>query len=197
MHVWRAADGALQLLKIFVVALSLGLDVFAVGIGVGIRGTATAVKVRIGIAFASAEVIMNLIGAGLGKVAGSLLGDLAGYIGFAALIGVGAYMMYEAVRESEEKEPLDMSQGWGLFIASLSISLDSLGIGFSILYIGVPLVLSLSIIFAVSICATILGLTTGRFLGRRVEEGAELWAGIVLVLTGIGFTAAKAFHLGY
>jgi putative Mn2+ efflux pump MntP len=187
----------LQLVKILVVALSLGLDVFAVGVGVGMRGADTAIKVRIGLAFASAEVCMNLIGAALGKLAGSLLGDLAGYIGFAALIGVGAYMMYEAVRESEEKEPLDMSKGWGLFIASLSISLDSLGIGFSILYIGVPLVLSLSIIFAVSILATALGLSTGRFLGRRVEEGAELWAGIVLVLTGLAFTIAKAFHLGY
>jgi putative Mn2+ efflux pump MntP len=100
------------------------------------------------------------------------------------------------VRESERKEPLDMSKGWGLLIASLSISLDSLGIGFSILYIGVPLVLSLGIIFVVSICATVLGLTTGRILGRRVEEGAELWAGIVLVLTGVGFILAKVFHLG-
>jgi putative Mn2+ efflux pump MntP len=186
----------LHLLKIFVVALSLGLDVFAVGIGVGMRETPVAVKVRIGVAFASAEVVMNLIGVGLGKIAGSLLGDVAGYIGFAALIGVGSYMMYEAVRESEQKEPLDMSKGWGLLIASLSISLDSLGIGFSILYIGVPLVLSLAIIFAVSICATVLGLTTGRMLGRRVEESAELWAGIVLVLTGIGFIIAKVFHLG-
>jgi putative Mn2+ efflux pump MntP len=193
----RAPDGALHLVKIFIIALSLGLDVFAVGIGVGMRGTPTAVKVRIGIAFASAEVTMNLIGAGLGQVVGSLLGDVAGYIGFAALMGVGAYMMYEAVRESEEKEPLDMSKGWGLFIAALSISLDSLGIGFSILYIGVPLVLSLAIIFAVSILATVLGLTTGRFLGRRVEEGAELWAGIVLFLTGLAFTIAKAFNLGY
>lgn len=187
----------MHLVKIFVIALSLGLDVFAVGIGVGMRGASTGVKIRIGIAFASAEVVMNLIGVGLGKVAGSLLGDVAGYIGFAALIGVGSYMMYEAVRESEEKEPLDMSKGWGLFIASLSISLDSLGIGFSILYIGVPLVLSLAVIFVVSICATVLGLTTGRFLGRRVEEGAELWAGIVLVLTGLAFIIAKAFRLGY
>lgn len=170
---------------------------FAVGIGVGMRETPTPVKIRIGVAFASAEVIMNLIGVGLGSAAGKLLGDVAGYIGFAALIGVGAYMMFEAVRESEQSEPLDMSKGWGLFIASLSISLDSLGIGFSILYIGVPLALSLSVIFAVSICSTILGLTTGRLLGRRAEEGAELWAGIVLVLTGLGFLIAKVFHIGY
>lgn len=139
---------------------------------------------------------MNLIGAGLGKLAGELLGAIAGYVGFAALIGVGAYMVLEALHESEEKEPLDMSKGWGLFIASLSISLDSLGIGFSILYIGVPLYLALGVIFVVSIGATVLGLTFGRFLGRRVEEGAELWAGIVLILTGVGFILAKVFHVG-
>ena len=177
-------------------AVSLGLDVFAVGIGVGMRGASRAVKIRIGTAFASAEVIMNLIGAGLGKLAGQLLGSVAGYIGFAALIGVGAYMVFEAIREAEEKVPLDMSRGWGLFIAALSISLDSLGIGFSILYIGVPLWLALSVIFAVSILATVLGLTFGRYLGRRVEEGAELFSGIVLILTGIGFILAKVFHVG-
>ncbi|HET6895880.1 MAG TPA: manganese efflux pump, partial [Candidatus Baltobacteraceae bacterium] len=120
----------MHLVKIFVIAISLGLDVFAVGIGVGMRGASRAVKARIGAAFASAEVIMNLIGVGLGQVAGQFLGAVAGYIGFAALIGVGAYMVLEAVRESEEKVPLDMSRGWGLFIAALSISLDSLGIGF-------------------------------------------------------------------
>jgi len=186
----------MHLVKVFVVAVSLGLDVFAVGIGVGMRGTSTAVKVRIGAAFATAEVVMNLIGVALGRLAGSLLGSFAAYVGFAALIGVGCYMIFEAVREAEERAPLDMSRGWGLFIASLSISLDSLGIGFSILYIGVPLWLALGVIFAVSICATILGLSFGRFLGRRVEETAEVWAGIVLILTGVGFTLARAFHVG-
>jgi len=170
--------------------------VFAVGIGVGLRGAPTAVKVRIGAAFASAEVIMNLVGVGLGKLAGELLGNVAGYIGFGALVAVGAYMIFEAVREAEQREPLDMSRGWGLFIASLSISLDSLGIGFSILYIGVALWLALTIIFTVSIAATFAGLTLGRALGRRVEEGAELFSGIILMLTGIAFILAKVFHVG-
>ncbi len=184
----------MHLLKIFVVALSLGLDVFAVGVGVGIRGASRAVKVRIGAAFATAEVGMNLAGVGLGALAGNLLGAVAGYIGFAALIGLGAFMIVQARRESEARTPLDMSRGWGLVVASLSISLDSLGIGFSILYIGVPLVLALAVIFAVSIVSTILGLTLGGALGRRAEEGAEMWAGIVLVLTGVGFIVARVLH---
>lgn len=186
----------MALLKIFVVAVSLGLDVFAVGVGVGMRGADWGVKLRIGMAFATAEVVMNLVGVAVGKAAGALIGDFAGYIGFVALIGVGSYMVFEAVRESEQKEPIDFSAGWGLFLASLSISLDSLGIGFSILYIGVPLPLSLAVIFAVSISATMLGLAAGRALGRRVEEGAELFSGIILILTGLGFTLAKALHVG-
>lgn len=186
----------MHLLKVFVVAISLGLDVFAVGIGVGVRGTSIPAKIRIGIAFASAEVIMNLVGVALGAAAGSFLGDAAGYIGFAALLGVGIYMVAEALKESAEEGALDMSAGWGLFLASMAISVDSLGIGFSILYIGVPLVLALGIIFAVSICSTALGLTLGRMLGRRVGENAEIWAGVILGLTGAGFIIAKAFHLG-
>ncbi len=105
-------------------------------------------------------------------------------------------MIFESIRESEDKAPLDMSRGWGLFIAALSISLDSLGIGFSILYIGVPIYLALAVIFVVSVICTFAGLTLGRALGRRVEEGAELFSGVILVLTGIGFILAKIFHVG-
>lgn len=183
-------------LKILFIALSLALDVFAVSVGVGMRGVPRSTKIKIGIAFATAEVAMNLIGVGLGAALGKLLGDVAGYIGFVALFGLGCYMIYESRREAEMRQPLDMSRGWGLFIASLSISLDSLGIGFSILYIGVPLALSLSVIAVASVASTVLGLAMGRALGRRAEEGAELWAGIVLAATGIAFAALKYFHVG-
>lgn len=183
-------------IKIVVVALSLALDVFAVSIGVGIRGIPAGVKLRIGLAFAAAEITMNLIGAGLGLVVGKLLGETAGYLGFLALVGVGIYMVIESRREAEAKVPLDMSRGWGLFIASLSISLDSLGVGFSILYIGVPLAISLTAIGLVSIGATTAGLLLGRRLGRHIEEQAELLGGVLLALTGIVFIVLKALHIG-
>lgn len=182
-------------LKIGVVALALALDVFAVSVGVGMRGLSRSARVRIGVAFAGAEVGMNLIGAGLGAVTGKLIGDAAGYLGFLALVLVGAYMLYES-RRSDGREPVNLSAGWGLLIASLSISLDSLGIGFSILYLGVPIAIALAAIAAASIAATMLGLSLGRALGKRVEERAELFAGIVLILTGAAFLVGKALHLG-
>jgi putative Mn2+ efflux pump MntP len=176
------------------VAVSLALDVFAVSVGVGIRGASRGAKIRIGAAFAAAEVAMNLIGAGLGSLAGRAIGDVAGYIGFAALVGVGIYMIYEWAGEGEAG--LDLSRGWGLFIGSLSISLDSLGIGFSIVYIGVPLAVTLSAIAVASIGSTALGLAFGQRFGTTVGERAGLFAGIVLILTGGLFAVLKYFHLG-
>ncbi|MDQ6933634.1 MAG: manganese efflux pump MntP family protein [Candidatus Eremiobacteraeota bacterium] len=182
--------------KIAIVALSLGLDVFAICVGVGMRGVDRGTKFRIGTAFAAAEILMNLLGAALGAVAGKLIGGVAGYIGFVALVGLGAYMVVESRQETRRKAPLDMSRGWGLALGALSISLDSLGIGFSILYIGVPLYTSLAFIGVTSVGSTILGLSLGKALGRRAEEGAEFWAGVILLLTGAFFIAQKFFRLG-
>jgi putative Mn2+ efflux pump MntP len=169
--------------------------VFAVSVGVGMRGLSRGVKFRIGVAFATAEVSMTLIGAGLGKLAGQLIGDVAGYIGFAALVGVGIYMIVESLRESESGG-FDLSRGWGLLLGALSISLDSLGIGFSILYIGVPLAVSLACIGVVAVASTTAGLTLGRVLGARAEASAATWAGIILILTGITFALLKFFSIG-
>ncbi len=182
--------------KVLFVALSLGLDVFAVSVGVGMKGSDVWLKIRIGAAFAFAEVSMTVIGVLLGQAAGKLLGDAAGYLGFAALVGVGVYMIYEALHGTEEGGGFDLSRGFGLVLGALSISLDSLGIGFSILYIGVPLGVSLVFIGVASVISTTLGLALGKRLGTVAEEQAALWAGIVLVLTGVAFAALKFFHVG-
>jgi putative Mn2+ efflux pump MntP len=180
------------LFKVLAVAVALALDVFAVSVGVGVRGISRASKIRIGIAFACAEIAMNVIGAGLGLAVGKLLGAAAGYLGFAALIGLGLYMMKEARGELAESSRLDLSRGWGLALASLSISLDSLGVGFSILYIGVPLYESLAAIGIVSVCATTVGLTLGSRIGAHAEERAAFLGGLLLALTGAAFALLEA-----
>jgi putative Mn2+ efflux pump MntP len=182
--------------KIAVLALALGLDVLAVSVGVGVRGASRAAKVRIGAAFACAEIGMNLIGAGIGVAAGRLIGELAAYAGFAALVGLGVYMVRESLGEMRGPSALDLSRGHGLFVASIAVSLDSLGIGFTILYIGVPIEITLIAIGAASVASTALGLTLGRWLGRFAERNAAFVGGVILALTGIGFATLKALHRG-
>jgi putative Mn2+ efflux pump MntP len=105
-------------------------------------------------------------------------------------------MIYEARRGTEPGGSFDLSRGWGLLLGALSISLDSLGIGFSILYIGVPLGVSLVCIAVASVLSTTLGLALGRRIGAIGEETAALWSGILLVLTGLTFSALKLLHAG-
>jgi manganese efflux pump family protein len=167
-----------------------------VSAGVGIRGADTAVKVRIGIAFACAEIAMNLLGAALGLAAGNAIGPVAGYAGFAALVVLGAYAMKASRDELSGASKLDLSRGWGLLFGSLAISLDSLGVGFSILYIGVPLIESLAVIGAVSVAATTLGVSLGRRVGAQVEQRASFLGGLLLMLTGLMLIGLKALHLG-
>jgi len=184
----------LVLLKVVAIALSLALDVFAVSIGVGVRGVSPALKIRIGLAFAAAEVAMTTIGALLGQVAGRIAGDTAGYFGFVALVGLGIYMMIES-RSMGGASKFDLSKGWGLLLASLTISVDSLGIGFSILYVGVPMPVSLIVIAAVSVVSTGCGLAIGGRLGSFAERWAAFLGGLLLALTGAAFVALKALHI--
>ncbi|MBV8151473.1 MAG: manganese efflux pump [Candidatus Eremiobacteraeota bacterium] len=172
-------------LKVALVAVSVALDVFAVCVGVGVRPLLVRERARIGVAFATAEIAMSLIGVGLGQVIGKAVGEFAAYLGFGALLVVGIAMVLESLKE--ERGELDLSSGWGLFIAALSISLDSLGVGFSLLYIGVPLIESLAAIFGVSLVATATGLALGRQIGVRVGGAAGLAAGVILIAIGLGF----------
>jgi putative Mn2+ efflux pump MntP len=181
-------------LRVALIAVSLALDVFAVSVGVGIRGVDRGAKVRIGAAFATAEVLMNCVGAGFGALLGRAIGQTAAYVGFAALIGVGIYMIYEAI--SEGSENFDLSRGWGLFVASLSISLDSLGIGFSIDYIDVPVYVTLIAVAVASVASTSLGLAFGKRFGTVIGERAGLIAGFVLIATGLTFGVLKYSNVG-
>ena len=187
---------SVAIFKVLFIALALALDVFAVSVGVGVRGLPARNKVRIGLAFACAEVGMNILGAGIGLLAGRLIGEAAGYFGFAALIVLGTYMMRESRTNLSVASRLDLSAGRGLFFASLAISLDSLGIGFSILYIGVAMPISLIVIACISISATLFGLTLGRWLGRFAERNAAFVGGLLLALTGVTFAALKALRVG-
>lgn len=184
------------LLTVFAVAVAVAFDVFAMGVAVGMRGVTDGQKIRIGAAFAFAEVTMTVIGAAIGLLVGRLVGSAAGYVGCAALFALGIYMIYESRTGLAGKAWMDPSRGAGLVLASLAISMDSLGIGFSILYLGVPLPISLLAIGAVSIASTLLGLTLGASLGRSAERYAGLAGGVILAVTGIVFAAFKALHGG-
>jgi len=179
-------------LKIIAVAVAVGFDVLAISIGVGITQIPWQASVRLGVSFATAEILMQVIGYELGTGAGRLFGEIAQWIGLVLLALVGVFMIIESYRHGNKKS-FDPTRGAGLLVASLSISLDSLGIGFALPAVGIPL-LPLLITLSISTAIfTSIGLAFGAKIGERYERDAEWAAGVMLILLAIIFSLHGIF----
>ncbi len=175
------------LVKMLAVAIAIGLDVFAISVGVGITKAEWSTRIRLGVAFATAEITMQIVGYELGTGAGELFGEIAEWVGFALLAAVGAFMIRESFSHSSEQS-FDLTRGVGLFVTSLSISLDSLGVGFALPAVNIAL---LPMLITVSITTTIftfLGLAFGQRIGAQYEHEAQRVAGAILMLLALVFT---------
>jgi putative Mn2+ efflux pump MntP len=118
----------ITLAKTLAVALAVGLDVLAVSVGVGIAQVSREASFRIGVSFAGSKIIMQVLGYQLGVGAGKVLGEIGSYAGFVLLAGVGVLLIRESLREAPQAD-FEATRGIGLLLMSLSISLDSLGVG--------------------------------------------------------------------
>jgi manganese efflux pump family protein len=173
--------------KVIAVAIAVGLDVLAVSVGVGVARLAWDASMRVGIAFASSEIIMQVVGFGLGAGLGRMIGEVAAYTGFALLALVGVFMIRSSIHEDVE-EKFDATRGAGLLLTSLSISLDSLGVGFALPGVSIPLIPLLITISISTTIFTFVGLEFGARLGERYEKGAERAAGVILIVLAVLFT---------
>ena len=170
----------LLLTKLLAVALAVGLDILAISVGVGVARLSFDASIRLGVAFAASEIAMQVTGYALGVGAGQLLGEIAAYVGFVLLAFIGFVMIRKSFRHVSEAT-FDATRGMGLLLTSLSISLDSLGVGIALPAVGIPLVPLLILVSITTTVFTFIGLEFGARLGERYERGAERAAGTTLV----------------
>jgi putative Mn2+ efflux pump MntP len=173
--------------RIAAIAFAVGLDVLALAIGIGVMGVGWRARLRVGAAFAAAEIAMLLTGAAIGAGAGRLIGDVAAYVGFALLALIGALMLRGSFGDHEPMS-LKATTGWGLIVASASISMDSLGVGFSLPGLGLPIVPLLGTVAVTTVAFSLAGLAFGEALGVRYRTAAERGCAIVLIVLAVLFT---------
>ena len=94
----------------------------------------------------------------------------------------------------EPKLSEKVTSGFGLLAASASISLDSLGVGFSLPTLQVPLLPLISTVAVTTVMFTLIGLAFGEMLGARLRKHAERAAGIILVALAVIFTFQHYAH---
>jgi putative Mn2+ efflux pump MntP len=174
------------------VALAIGLDVLALSVAIGIKEPPWPQRIRLGFAFASAEILMQIVGLLLGTGLGHIAGAIAGWIGLLVLAGIGVWILREGFAPDDE-HAFDVNTIGGLLLASLSISLDSLGIGFALPALRLPLVQLFGTVAISTACFTLAGLAFGAMLGHAFKKNAERAAGIVLIALAVIF-AVQQLH---
>ncbi len=178
-------------IRILGVAVAIGLDVLALSIAIGIKEPPWRERLRLGLTFSTAEILMQILGLSLGAGLGRIVGAIATWIGLIVLAGIGAWIVREGFTEGG-KHNFDVKTPGGLLLASLSISLDSLGVGFALPALHLPLLPLLATVAVSTVIFTLTGLAFGAALGHRFEKNAEKAAGIVLILLAILFAVEKA-----
>ncbi len=172
--------------------LPLGLDTFAVAAALGVAGIGGRRRLRLSLMFACFEGGMPLIGLFVGAALGQLIGDIAGYVAIAALIGIGGYLLL-ADEEAEESRVTSLANSRGLVFltAGLAVSLDELAIGFVFGLLNVPIVPALAAIAVQAVVISQIGFELGGMVQERFREGAERLAGVVLIGLGLLLVASK------
>ena len=209
-------------LQLLLVILPLGLDTLGVSLSLGIKSPGGFVSsaqekrplfsygwLRLALLFSLAEMLMPIVGLGVGYAVSLVVSNVMHYAGPLLLIGVGAWELWEegraylrkkrqqpgVVASQAEVPALLSSQGrmrrGRQLLLALSVSLDELAIGFSLGSITSgktvsPLVLCL-LIGLQGFLLTVIGLSLGRILRSRLkplQEGSEYLSALLLI--GLG-----------
>src|SRR3954453_5039299 len=178
--------------------LSLGLDAFAVAVGLGLAGLPRERWVRICLTFAAFEGLMPIVGLLVGQGLSETLGAVADYLAAGLLVGVGPLTSREALSGDDDEIPEAAElQGMKLVLTGLSVSLDELAVGFSLGVLDVPVGPALAYVAVQAFAVTFLGLWLGRRVGARLGNRAELAAGIVLVVLGVGLALGEVTGISF
>lgn len=165
------------------IAIALGMDAFSMSIGVGMQGISTYQTGQLSLTVGILHIVLPLLGIYLGQVLGTVAGDIAGYIGAAVLILLGAKMIYEEFKPGNDDEEMDPLSGWQFVILPVSVSLDSLSIGFSLGTFGVTRMMMITGIFGViAALMTAAGVYLGVKIGHSIEKTSILGGGILIIL---------------
>jgi putative Mn2+ efflux pump MntP len=183
------------------VAVGLGMDAMSVCAAVGVRWHGPRQKFRLAWHMGLFQFLMPIAGWFVGQeVAGSLRG-VARYLAAALVFGVGAKMLYEAVRSrpgavaervehsAEAHRPAcgDPTRGWSLLVLSVATSLDALVVGFSLGLRGSEIWHVSVIIGIVAAAMSLAGVILGQYVGRAIGRGAEFAGALVLMGLGVSF----------
>lgn len=174
------------MLEVFFLAIALSMDAFAVSIGLGAKHKHNSKKMALMAAgyFGLFQAIMPFFGYWAGK---GILGWVAAYapwVAFFLLLLIGAKMIYESFNTGIEDELKNITHQVMLVLA-IATSIDAMAAGFALNLLNVNVFFSCFVIGVITCFFSYLGVLVGEKSGTKLENKAELFGGVVLILIGL------------
>ena len=183
--------------RLIVIALlvPLALDTFVLAAALGLSGLPRRLRLRTSLVLAAFEAGMPLVGVAIGRGLGDIIGHFAGYTAALVIGFAGALLLRSGDDEHREQARVRLlahAQGLAVIDLGVSISLDELSIGLSLGLLGLPIAFAVLYLGIQAFAAAQLGLWLGGKLNEELREGAERFAGVLLILAAVALIALKA-----
>ncbi len=174
------------MLEVFFLAIALSMDAFAVSIGLGAKHKKEPKKMALmaAVYFGLFQAIMPFFGYWAGK---GILGWVAAYapwVAFFLLLLIGVKMIYESFNTGIEDELKNITHQVMLVLA-IATSIDAMAAGFALNLLNVNVLFSCLAIGVITFIFSYLGVLVGEKSGTKLENKAELFGGVVLILIGL------------
>ncbi|WP_062110694.1 manganese efflux pump MntP [Bacillus niameyensis] len=164
-------------------AFAVGMDAFSISLGMGVYKIRLRRMFYIGLVVGLFHLLMPLVGILMGHLLSGTFGQITIYVGGILLVIIGMQMAFSSFRK--EEDTVIIPTGWGLFLFSLLVSIDSFSAGLSLGIFGVKAAIAVICFAAVSIFLTWSGLLIGRKIQSMLGAYAELLGGVILISFGI------------
>jgi manganese efflux pump family protein len=168
--------------EVLVLGFVLSLDNFRVSIALGTVPFGLKRAVQVALTFGLWDGIMPLIGLLIGNEVGEAVGDVAEYVGAAALGTYGLYLVISALRNPELEE---LDHPWALFGIPLTLSLDNLFAGASLGLLGLSPWFSAAVFGLMTAVLSLVGLMVGRTAARLIRIRSDLLSGVTLIIAAV------------
>lgn len=94
-------------------------------------------------------------------------------------------MVYESFKKEEDKKPFNPLKLIVMISMAIATSIDALVVGVSFAFIDINIVLSISIIGALTFIVSMLGMLLGKKAGGIFGKKMEIVIGLILICIGV------------
>ncbi len=174
--------------NIIVIALALALDAAGVSLGLGCSSDLNKrEKGFIIIFFGFFQFLFLLLGSLLGNYIDNNIFKISNYLSGIVILFLGLLLLKEGY-ENQESDYKELSL-WTYVILGISVSIDALGVGFSVLYnmTMIEIINSSVVVGLIASLLTFVSISVVEYIKdiELVEKYADYFGGVILVIFGL------------